>query len=108
MAPGVDEVIKELDALRTAGPDKAAIVAQLKQSDHLDGPACRFNSANPAPDLKKNVQDKAEAYDMTVAGLFWCFRNQQMRISKAMKLDYAVGGTPHSVLIGFVGSAGGM
>jgi hypothetical protein len=112
--PSVETVRQELTALRPPdGLPQEEISKRLRESQHIDGPACRFTNANPAPNLASNaphplVPDKETVFDLATAGLFWHFKGKQVRISKAMKLTYSVGGTSYDILIGFQGAGGGM
>jgi hypothetical protein len=110
----VELVRQDLESLRAPGLSQAAVTSALAARQHIDGPACRHNSTNTAPDLRNNPVRNGEpltpqdVYDLTTAGLFWRFKNQQLRVSKAMKLQYSAGGQTYEILIGYVGSGGGM
>lgn len=92
LKPAINDVTWQLEKLRQGTP--------LGELSCLDGPASRFKADNPAPD--------AATYGQFMAGLFWYFKGQQIRVSKAFRLRYKVGNTEHSLIIGFEGSGDGM
>jgi hypothetical protein len=91
----IDVIRGELASLRTTPG------ADVKHFHHIAGPAARANDDDPAPDVSGD-------YAKLMDGLFWFFRGKQYRISKAMRLQYKVGGKTYHILVGYEGSGGGM
>jgi hypothetical protein len=93
LKPSIKDVIYQLKRLREDGEP-------LDELSCLDGPSTRFKADNPAPD--------ATTYGQLMAGLFWYFKGQQIRVSKAFRLRYKIGNSEHNLLIGYEGSGDGM
>ena len=73
---------------------------ELKDLSSIDGPSAKAKKDNPAK--------IASSYEQFMEGLFWEFKGKPVRVSKAMRLQYKVGGRPYYVLVGFEGSGDGM
>src|SRR5262245_37887177 len=80
------------------GPTRPA--KDLQDGLEVDGPAGRFNKDKTAP--------PADDYDKLMKGLFWYFKGEQVRISKALRIQYRVGKNTYNLLIGYEGSGDGM
>jgi hypothetical protein len=108
----VDAVRAQLETLRARHKaleeKKVAVEAENKRKlleglAFVDGPAAKHSDAD-------RVAVPAEpAYRDVLAGLFWHFRGEPYRISKALRIEYPIGnGRTYSILIGFEGAGGGM
>jgi hypothetical protein len=131
----VAEVKEELEKLRDP-----KIPADLGSLEYVDGPAAKYHRNDPVPSpaqVTALAQAKTTAlaagevlgspkydsvlhdafYNAFMKGLFWNFKGEAIRISKAIRLEYEydeVGAAPgqpkkkYSILIGFEGAGGGM
>ena len=88
----VTNVIAQLTAVRNGTP--------LKDLDAIDGPSVRACKDDPAK--------ISSTYDQFMEGLFWQFKGKQLRVSKALRLEYTVNNKDYYILIGFEGSGDGM
>jgi len=143
VAAAVAEVKEELEKLRGKADDPkttAEDLAELQRGlEYVDGPAAKYQRKNPVPNpaqttalAKAKVNAKAQGaapdsqqygsalhdtfYDAFMKGLFWNFKGEPVRISKALMLEFAYADGAASdeskkryrILIGFEGAGGGM
>jgi hypothetical protein len=92
LTSGIADVTAQLTAHRGK--------TELKDLSSIDGPSAKAKKDSPAK--------IADTYEQFMEGLFWHFKGEQIRVSKALRLEYKVNNRDYYILIGFEGSGDGM